>query len=61
MTVKIHLPCHSDVINTGEKCYDILTLFILMDYPIYVDTITLYGSLSILYFKGLPVLMYFCP
>ena len=37
MTVKIVLPSHA--MHTGEKPFDILTLFILMDYPIYVDTI----------------------
>ena len=41
-----------------------LTLFILMDYPIHIDAISM--ELSILYSKGLPVtisikMMPFCP
>ena len=39
-----------------------VTLFILMDYPIHIDAISkLSMKLSILYFKRLPKLMYFCP
>ena len=44
--------------------YAALTFFILIDYPIHIETVSM--ELSILYFKGLTFkifykMMYFCP
>ena len=43
--------------------FTVITVFILMDYPIHIDTINM--ALSIRYFRGLPVsfykMMYLCP